>query len=109
MVVLVLIPGNKPGLAKAVDQLYGAMVADAKALRQVADRHRPFTGETLDRKQRLVLACGQAGIVRASLAELEETADQVAKLRQALIIDLAYSRASILWLACPRKAKTDLE
>jgi hypothetical protein len=98
VVVLVLIPCDQPRLAEAVDQLDGAVVADAQAFREVADRHRPAAGESLDRQQRLMLARGQAGVFRLDLAELEEAADQVAKLGQPLVVGLPDGGAWFLWL-----------
>ncbi len=86
VVLLVLIPCDQSSLAKTVDQFDGAMVADAQALRQIADSHRRLARKSLDRKQRLMLARGQAGIVRLYLAELEEAADQVAELGQPLVV-----------------------
>ena len=115
MVVLVLIPCDQPCLAKAVDQLDGAVVADAQPLREVADRHRSAARKSLDRQQRLMLARGQAGVFRLDLAEFEEAADQVAKLGQPLVVGLADGGAWFLRLrhtdicSFPAKAQTDFE
>src|SRR4051812_42166287 len=86
VVVLILIPANKPGLTKAVNQFHRAVVADAQALRQIANCHRSAAREALDRKQRLMLARSQTGSVRLDLAELEEAADQITKLGEPLVV-----------------------
>ena len=88
MVILVLIPCHQSCLAKAVDQLDGAVMTNAQALRQIANRHRSAARESLDCKQRLMLARRQAGVFRLDLAEFEEAADQVAKFGQPLVVGL---------------------
>ena len=89
MIALVLVAYDQACLGKAVHQFHRAVVANAQALGEIAHSHWSTARKSLDRQQRLVLACRESRLIRLDLAEFEEAADQVTELRQPLVVGLA--------------------
>lgn len=74
------LPDDEIRLAQAIHQFHRAVMADTKALRQIADGDRPVFRKALYRQHGLMLAGLQANTTGCLLAEFEETPQQVAEL-----------------------------
>ena len=74
---------------QAVDEPDDRVVLELELPREGADRGEPFGRQALDRQEELVLLGLQPGAPGLPFAEGEEAADQMAEMRQALIIRLA--------------------
>jgi hypothetical protein len=77
---------DQPRFGEPIDQLYGRVVTKPESLGEIADRDRTAAGIALYREQRLMLSRCQAHGFCSILAELQKTPNQIAKLRQRLVI-----------------------
>jgi hypothetical protein len=62
------------------------LVANAEALGKLAGRYPVSAGQTLYRKQRLVLLGGQSGLDRSRLTENEKLAEKISKFSEPLVV-----------------------
>src|SRR6185312_16693420 len=78
---------------KPVHQPDCAVMADAEPLGQRADGDALAAGKSFDHQEGLVLLRAQPGLLGGGIAERNEAPQEVAELRQRLVIGLAQRRA----------------
>ncbi len=73
---------------KAKTELDGRVVADLETLGERTDRGFQFRRRAGDREERLVLLRLDSGRARRAFAEIQETANFVAEIRERLVVNL---------------------
>src|SRR6202046_3455171 len=71
---------------QTIGQFYRAVMLNLQALGKDADGGQPVWRQALDSQQRLMLLRFQARIPRRFLAEIQETPDLVAEIRQGAVV-----------------------
>ena len=82
---------DQPALGQPFGQLDGLVVSNLHTLGEIADRDRLAASVPLDDEQGLMMPRRQAGGLRLILAELEEAAEQIAKLGKRRVVLLGQS------------------